>query len=135
MTVSAVLALALAQAVPTEVDLLAASFSGWHTAVEDDLGSADSRVQAVATVGCVTTLTGEKGSWRLDWRVIETIALEDVFVFLKGPGLQLAVVADVRDAAGEAKLRSMWTAMRGLATRCATGTPPRVPDEATVTLP
>lgn len=128
-------ALALVQAAPLAADPLAASFAGWHTGVEDDLGSADSRVKAVRTAGCVTTVTGEKGSWRLDWRTIETIALEDVFVFLKGPGVQLAIVADVRDAAGQAKLRGMWTAMRGLAARCAVGTLPRVPDEAGVTLP
>lgn len=139
MTASALLAaLALARAQlqpePADAAALTASFAGWHTEVEDDLGP-DSRVTAVATAGCVTTVTGEEGSWRLDWRTIETVAPEDVFVFLKGPGVQLAVVADVRDAAGQAKLRAMWTAMRGLAARCATGTPPRIPDEAGVTLP
>ena len=126
-------ALMLAQVAPA--DPLAASFAGWHTEVEDDLGSADSRVVSARTAGCVTTVVGEKGNWRLDWRTIETVALEDVFVFLKGPGVQLAVVADVRDAAGQTKLRGMWTAMRGLSARCHPGAPAQLPADAGMTLP
>lgn len=106
-------ALAVAQADP-----LAAAFQGWHTEVEDDLGTGDSRVTGVATQGCITTITGEKGRWAVDWRTVRTIALEDVFVFLEGPGLKLAVVADVQDAAGQAKLRGMRDAMAALATTC-----------------
>lgn len=124
-------ALALATAAP--VDPLQASFAGWITEIEDDLGGGDSRVTGVATTACATTITGAKGRWTIDWRTVGTIALEDVFVFLEGPGLKLAVVADVRDTAGQTKLRGMWTAMKALATRCA-GTP-HAPDDANVRLP
>lgn len=115
-------ALALLAANPqadAQADALGAAFAGWHTEIEDDLGP-DSRVTGVATEGCVTTITGEKGRWAVDWRTVRTIALEDVFVFLDGPGLKLAVVADVRDAAGQAKLRGMRDAMAGLRGRCQT---------------
>ncbi|WP_419809880.1 hypothetical protein [Sphingomonas sp.] len=138
MAADVLIALALAAtgapagAVP---DPLAASFAGWYTEIEDDLGTGDSRVKRVVTAGCLTTITGEKGSCRVDWRTVDTVALEDVFVFLKGPSLQIAVVADVRDAAGQAKLRGMWMAMRALSARCATGMPPVAPNEAGVTLP
>lgn len=127
-------ALALVQAPVPAADPLASSFAGWHTEIEDDLGDNDSRVTGVATDGCTTVITGEKGSWRVDWATVQTIALEDVFVFLEAPSLKLAVVADVRDAAGQARLRGMWAVMKGLATRCA-GRPPRAPDEANVRLP
>lgn len=122
----------LATAAPA-VDPLAASFAGWRTEVEDDLGNGDSRVTGVATAGCVTTIAGEKGRWAIDWRTMKTVALEDVFVFLEGPGLKLAVVADVRGDADLAKLRGMWTAMRGLATRC--GGVIRAPNGAALRLP
>lgn len=115
MSGSLLLALTLAAAT---ADPIAATFAGWHTEVEDDLGTGDSRVSGVATQGCVTTIIGEKGRWAIDWRQVRTIALEDVFVFLEGPGLKLAVVADVRDAAGQDKLRGMRDAMARLATRC-----------------
>jgi hypothetical protein len=115
-------ALALAQAAPAPAEdhaaALSRAFAGWYTEVEDDLGDADSRVTGVATDGCVTMITGEKGRWRVDWRTVEAVALEDVFVFLAGPGLKIAVVADVRDEAGLAKLRGMHAAMRGLAAGC-----------------
>lgn len=129
----AALALAAAPAADAQADALRAAFRGWYTEVEDDLGTGDSPVREVATAGCVTTITGEKGRWTVDWRTVRTIALEDVFVFLEGPGLKLAVVADVHDAAGQAKLRGMWTAMKALATRC--GGQARVPDEGNVRLP
>lgn len=114
-------------------DPLAASFAGWLTQVEDDLGDGDSTVTGVATRGCLTTITGEKGRWTVDWRTVRTVALEDVFVFLEGPGLKLAVVADVKSEADLPKLRGMWTAMRDLAARC--GAQARAPDEAGVRLP
>ena len=125
-------ALALAAADPP-ADALRASFAGWLTEVEDDLGDGDSRVTGVATVGCTTTITGEEGRWAVDWRTVRTIALEDVFVFLEAPGMKLAVVADVKSEADLPKLRGMWTAMRALATRC--GGAARAVDEAGVRLP
>lgn len=126
-------ALALAAADPAG-DALKASFAGWLTEVEDDLGSNDSRVTGVATDGCTTTITGEKGRWTVDWRTVRTVALEDVFVFLEGPSLKIAVVADVRSESDLPKLRGMWTAMRTLAARC--GAPGlRAPDEAAMRLP
>lgn len=129
----AALALAATSSDPG-ADALQASFAGWHIAVEDDLGAGDSPVRSVATQDCVTTIAGEKGRWTVDWRTVRTIALEDVFVFLEAPGLKIAVVADVRDAAGQEKLRGMWTAMKTLATRCAARAP-HAPDEAAVRLP
>ena len=125
-------ALALAAADPS-ADALRESFAGWLTEVEDDLGDGDSRVTGVATVSCMTTITGEKGRWVVDWRTVQTVALEDVFVFIEAPGVKLAVVADVRSEADLPKLRGMWAAMRGLAARC--GATVRAPDEAGVRLP
>ena len=101
-----------------QAQALQTSFAGWRTEIEDDLGSGDSRVTGVATKGCTTTITGEKGRWVLDWRAVRTIALEDVFVFLEGPGLKLAVVADVRSEADLPKLRGMRDAMLALVSRC-----------------
>lgn len=72
----------------------------------------------VTTQGCVTTIAGEKGRWTVDWRTVRTIAMEDVFVFLEGPGLKIAVVADVRDAAGQGRLRAMRDAMAARAAKC-----------------
>jgi hypothetical protein len=108
--------LALLQASPP--DPVAAAFAGWHVEVEDDLGGGDSRVTAVSTVGCVTTIMGEKGRWAIDWARVDTVGLADVFVFLRAPELQIAVVADVRDEAGLAKLRGMHTAMIAARERC-----------------
>lgn len=126
-------ALALAAADPAG-DALQASFVGWHTEIEDDLGSGDSRVTGVVTRGCVTTVSGEKGRWELDWRAIRTVALEDVFVFVEGPGVKLAVVADVRGEADLPKLRGMRDAMVALAARCQP-TPPRAAAPAGVSRP
>ena len=127
-------ALALVAADPP-ADPLRASFAGWLTEVEDDLGDGDSRITGVTTAGCTTTIIGEKGRWVVDWRTVQTVALEDVFVFLKAPRLKIAVVADVRDTAGQAKLRGMWTGMKALATRCTAGGAAHAPNEAGVTLP
>ena len=127
------LALALTPADDPPADALRESFASWTTAVEDDLTHTDSPVTDVATDGCTTKIAGERGNWTVDWRTVRTVALEDVFVFLEGPQLKLAVVADVQDQAGQARLRGMWNAMQGLARRC--GGEPRVPDEAAVTLP
>lgn len=87
----------------------------------------------VVTQGCITTITGEKGRWVVDWRTIRTVALEDVFVFLEAPGLKIAVVADVKSEADLPRLRGMWTVMKALALRC--GGAARTPDEAGVRLP
>lgn len=125
-------ALALAAADPA-ADPLKASFAGWHTEVEDDLGDGDSRITDVATRGCTTTIIGEKGRWTVDWRTVRTVALEDVFVFIEAPGVKLAVVADVKSEADLPKLREMWTAMKALAARCDAA--PSAPDEAGVRLP
>ena len=112
-------ALALIAATPDpQAEALRASFAGWYTEVEDDLGSGDSRVTGVVTDGCTTTITGEKGRWTIGWRSVRTVALEDVFVFLEGPGVKLAVVADVRSEADLSKLRGMRDAMVALANRC-----------------
>lgn len=99
-------------------DPIAAAFAGWYVEVEDDIGGGDWRVIGVGTEDCVTTLTGEKGRWAIDWHTVRTIALEDVFVFMEGPGLKIAVVADVKDAAGQGRLRAMRDAMTAEASRC-----------------
>ena len=127
------MALALVAADDPPVDALREIVAGWPTAIEDDLSHGNSRVTDVATRGCVTTITGERGNWTVDWRKVRTVALEDVFVFLEGPQLKLAVVADVRDTDDQARLRNMWTAMRTLATRC--GGEPHAVDEGDVRLP
>ena len=127
------MALALAADDPP-ADFLRESFAGWTTQIEDDLGHRQSRVTEAVTRGCVTTITGEQGQWSVDWRKVKTVALEDVFVFLEGPQLKLAVVADVQNDAGQARLRAMWVAMRTLATRCG-GEGPHAVDDADVTLP
>ena len=72
----------------------------------------------VATDGCVTIIAGEKGRWAIDWRTVRTIAMEDVFVFIEGPGLKIAAVADVKDASGQGRLRAMRDAMVAAAGRC-----------------
>ncbi|WP_425230532.1 hypothetical protein [Sphingomonas sp.] len=123
MAVEALIALLITQAAPAAAtpDPLAASFAGWIIEVEDDLHHSSSRLQSVVTAGCVTTLKGAQGRWVVNWRTVDTVALEDVFVFLRGTAFQIAVVADVQDTAGRAKLRRMWMAMQMLARRCGGG--------------
>lgn len=128
------IALALAAANDPPADFLRESLAGWPTQIEDDLTHRQARVSDAATAGCTTTMTGEQGSWTVDWRKVRTVALEDVFVFLEGPQLKLAVVTDVQNGADQARLRAMWTAMRTLATRCG-GEGPHAVDDAGVTLP
>jgi hypothetical protein len=110
------LALTIAQAQPA--DPIAATFRGWHVEVEDDRGGPDARVTDATTIGCVTTISADKRSWAVDWSQVDTIGLADVFIVLRGPGLQIAVVADVRDAAGVARLRGMRDAMMAAQGRC-----------------
>lgn len=117
MAISALLiALMFGQSAPS--DPIAASFKDWRVEIEDDLGGADSRVRSVATKGCATTIVGKEGRWTIDWRAVRVIAMEDNFVFLEGPALKMAVVADVRDEAGQLRLRTMRDAMQAAADRC-----------------
>jgi hypothetical protein len=70
------------------------------------------------TKGCKTQIVGTTRKWTIDWRKVKIVALEDTFVFVAAPPVQLAIVGDASIPEQAAKLAALNAAMKQAAARC-----------------
>jgi hypothetical protein len=95
------------------------AFKGVIAQIEDDVGKGpDRRLKTIHTTGCKSTLQAKGKRWTIDWTKAEAVALEDSFIFLKAPPVQLAIVVDMGKPTQSEKLRAMYRAMAAKAGEC-----------------
>jgi hypothetical protein len=100
----------------SEIDRAA---KGLKAVIEDDMTTkGDEILLGVKTRNCQTTLRAKAQSWVVDWRKLERWALADGFIFLAGPGLQLAIVGDMGEPDQAKKMEALWKAMVKEKARC-----------------
>lgn len=90
-----------------------------YAEVEDDLSSSpDKALDAIETKDCVSEMRAGDRSWSLDWRKITTVGPGDTFVFVQGPGVQLAIVGDASKPDQAQALSALHMAMQAMRGRC-----------------
>lgn len=90
-----------------------------YAEIEDDLSSSpDKTLDAIVTRDCVSEMRAGDRKWTLDWRKITTVGPGDTFVFVQGPGVQLAIVGDVSKPDQAAALSALHMAMQAMRRRC-----------------
>lgn len=90
-----------------------------YAEVEDDLSSSpDKALDAIVTRECVSEMRAGDRSWSLDWRKITTVGPGDTFVFVQGPGVQLAIVGDASKPDQAQALSALMMAMQAMRGRC-----------------
>jgi hypothetical protein len=119
----ALIALPLLAATPATPSIDSA-FKGLIAQIEDDVGNGpDRRLKSIRTAGCKSILQAKGKSWTVDWAKAEAVALEDSFIFLKAPPVQLAIVGDMGKPAQREMLRVLYRAMATKASECLKGNP------------
>ena len=101
------------------VDPIGAAFARLSYAeIEDDLSSGDARIKAMVTKDCTTEMRAADKSWALNWRTVTEVGPGDTFVYVAGPGVQLAIVGDASKPDQAAALSALHMAMRAMRERC-----------------
>jgi hypothetical protein len=89
-----------------------AASKGLVAQIEDDVNKGrDHQLKAMRTKGCKTRLRATNRSWTVDWSKAEAVLLEDTFIFIKSPPVQIAIVGDASKPDQWAKLKALYGAM------------------------
>ena len=117
MLAAPVLLALLAPALPA-ADAIGRAAQGLSPAVVEEDGQPDRRLLSLPTTDFVMQMVADGRSYRIDWRAVDQVALEDTFVYVAAGTLRIAIVGDASRPDQARRLHDLSAAMQDRARAC-----------------